>query len=374
MEGRDIWSKICSCMDWLTVAVQGIKKPVKKENMNISSLEFTHFIVTIDMIVEAVNHLWLSIGQATNAKQPYINDRSIFKARVFNRDYTDEKYFKELRSWFGVHAVNGNEVELEGFNKGIRFFSSWSGSFSAGEFSLQLYSNNNQVEKMYIEEVDCLYKKEKEKLKSTPIKYSPRETSLKQIKELYQQAKERKLTREFYEDDILRYISFLSCDLRVYQDKERILVSKYLTALVPIISVYIKITQEVDDSEFIIFEHLNMRSQVYTDNHYDYCKVLEYAEGIGNSLSDEISLKLLIEKGLLPDYSYKLPHLSLSLLIHALDHEHNRLYPKKKKIFNYKSVEIIDDISDPPVILKVRKDKVEKESNIETEDNIHEEQ
>jgi hypothetical protein len=77
---------------------------------------------------------------------------------------------------------------------------------------------------------------------------------------------------------------------------------------------------------------------------------------------------------LLPDYSFKLPHLSLSLLIHALDHEHNRLYPKKRKIFNYKSVEIIDDISDPPVILKVRKDKVEKESNIETEDNIHEEQ
>jgi hypothetical protein len=90
---------------------------------------------------------------------------------------------------------------------------------------------------MYIEEVDCLYKKEKEKLKSTPIKYSPRETSLNQIKELYQQVKERKLTREFYEDGILRYISFLSCDLRVYQDKERILGSKYLTALEPIISV-----------------------------------------------------------------------------------------------------------------------------------------
>ena len=24
IEGKDIWSKICSCMDWLTVAVEGI--------------------------------------------------------------------------------------------------------------------------------------------------------------------------------------------------------------------------------------------------------------------------------------------------------------------------------------------------------------
>lgn len=27
--------------------------------MNITSLEFTYFLVTIDMIVEAVNNLWL---------------------------------------------------------------------------------------------------------------------------------------------------------------------------------------------------------------------------------------------------------------------------------------------------------------------------
>lgn len=121
IEGKDIWSKICSCMDWLTVAVEGIKKPDINKNMNRSSLEFTHFIVTIDMIVEAVNHLWLSIGQAVNAKQPYIKDRSIFKGRDFDKDYTDEKYFKEIRSWFGVHAVNGNEVDLDGFNKGVRF-------------------------------------------------------------------------------------------------------------------------------------------------------------------------------------------------------------------------------------------------------------
>ncbi len=110
VKGKDIWSKICSCMDWLTVAVEGIEIPKYNENMNLASLDFTHFLVTIDMIVESVNHLWLAIGQTIDIKQPYLNDRSIFKARVFEREYTDEKYVKELRSWFGVHAVNGNEV------------------------------------------------------------------------------------------------------------------------------------------------------------------------------------------------------------------------------------------------------------------------
>lgn len=57
VEGKDVWSKICSCMDWLTVAIEGITIPQEKKSMNLSSLGFTHFLVTIDMIVESVNHL-----------------------------------------------------------------------------------------------------------------------------------------------------------------------------------------------------------------------------------------------------------------------------------------------------------------------------
>lgn len=94
IEGKDIWSKICSCMDWLTVSVEGIEKPEKSSNMNISSLKFTHFLVTIDMVVEAVNHLWLAIGQVNKVEQPYINDRSIFNGREFDRDYTDESILR----------------------------------------------------------------------------------------------------------------------------------------------------------------------------------------------------------------------------------------------------------------------------------------
>lgn len=378
IEGKDIWSKICSCMDWLTVAVEGIEVPKRKKNMNLASLEFTHFLVTIDMIVEAVNHLWVAIGQATNVKQPYINDKSIFQAKVFDREYTDEKYVKELRSWFGVHAVNGNVVDLEGFNKGVRFFSSWSSTLNDGEFSIRLYSNNSKAEEKYgglkkvrvdslinfvklryntlmqlIDEIDCLYFKEKRRLQKIPVNYNKNQPELNQLKQLYQQAKDRKITSEYYEFEISQYISFLSCDLNDFQKTQRELVTLYLSELKSIIPAYQKAIQEVEWYEKDIFELLNMRSQIYLDNHYDFSKVLEYAGGSSNSYSGEISLRILIEQGFLPEYSAYLAGPSLSLLIHALDHERNKTNPRKIKK-KYDMVQIIDDISDPLVTITVR--------------------
>jgi hypothetical protein len=378
IEGKDIWSKICSCMDWLTVAVEGIEIPKKKKSMNLASLEFTHFLVTIDMIVEAVNHLWVAIGQATNVKRPYINDRSIFQAKVFDREYTDEKYVKELRSWFGIHEVNGNEVDLEGFNKGVRFFSSWSSTLQDGEFSIRLYSNNSKAEEKYggtkkvrvdslinfvtlryntlrllMDEINKLYFKEKRRLQKIPVNYDTNESELNQLKQVYQQAKDRKLTSEFYECEISQYISFLTCDLNDFQKAEKEFVTLYLSDLKSIIPIYQKVIQEVEWGEYKVFKLLNMNSQIYVNNHYDYSKVLEYAGGSSNSYSGEISLRMLIEKGLLPWYSSNLRGPSLSLLIHALDHERNKTNPRKiKKKHNL--VQIIDDISDPPVTITIR--------------------
>lgn len=380
-EGKDVWSKICSCMDWLTVAVEGIAIPQEKNNMNLASLEFTHFLVTIDMIVESVNHLWLSLGQAAKIKQPYLNDKSIFQATVFDREYTDEKYVKELRSWFGVHAVNGNKVKLDGFNSEVRFFSSWSGTFNDGEFSLQLYSNNRKAEEIYggrkkikidslikfvtiryntlfqlMDEIDNIYLQEKKKLQQTPVKYDKSESELNQLKHLYQQAKDRRLTSEYYEYQIEDYISFLSCDLDDFKQTEKEIIISYLEDLKPIISTYQKVIQDVEWIEYDIFELLNMPSQMYFDHQYDFSKVLEYAGGTSNSILGEISLKMLIEEGILPAYSSNLTGPSLSLLLHAIDHDHNNKNPRKVESNNANDyVEIIDDISDPPVIMVIKK-------------------
>lgn len=373
-EGIDIWSKICSCMDWLTVAVEGIEKPRYDRNMNKTSLEFTHFIVTIDMIVEAVNHLWLSIGQPTRDKQPYINDCSIFKKREFDRDYTDEKYVKEIRSWFGIHSVNGNEIELKGFEKKVRFFSSWSTSHDGQEFSLRLYSNNRKAEEEYggskkitvdsllkfvalrystleklIDKIDELYCRVKKELQSTPVHLDESSSDLMQLKELYAQAKERKLTEEHYEGDIIRYMSFLECDLSLFEKVERRIVTDYLSELKTIIPTYRHIIQQVDHNEFGVFKMLGMNSQIYADNSYDYGKALEYAEqdmfNYRSNISNAFSLDLLIEKQLLPKYSRTLPGNYLSLLIHALDYENNKTYPRIRNQ-NEVPVIIIDDIDE----------------------------
>jgi hypothetical protein len=349
IDGKDIWSKICSCMDWLTVSVEGIEKPEKDpKNMNIASLKFTHFLVTIDMIVEAVNHLWLAIGQVNKVKQPYLKDRSVFMGREFDRNYTDEEYFKEIRSWFGVHAVNGNVVELKGYEKGVRFFSSWSSSnrfFNEDEYYVKLYSNNSKAEEKYggikkvtveqlmnfvvmryntlpllMGEIDKLYSKEKKRLQNTSIQFNRHTSERNQLIQLQQQAKERKLTEEWYEYEIDKYITFLSCDLGEFEELERKLIEEFLLDLKVIIPVYRKIIQEVDDSEYEEFELLRMGSRTFADNRYDFSKVLDMTNG-GNYSPGMFSLETLIEKGVLPSYSLYLSAPALRLLIHALDHK-----------------------------------------------------
>jgi len=347
VEGKDIWSKICSCMDWLTVAVEEIEYPLVK-NSNQASLRFTHFLVTIDMIVEAVNHLWLSIGQVNKIKQPYLKNRDIFKGNEFGWEYTDEKYFKEIRSWFGVHAVNGNEVELKEKSKKVRFFSSWSfNSFNKDdEYYIMLYSNNKWAEEKYggskkvridnllkfaalryetinllIDESDRLYLDEKKRLQNMKVIFDPSDSELNQIKHLYTQAKERKLTEEFYEYLIQDYISFLSCDLADFKENDRKVVEEYLIALKPVIPTYLKIIQEVDDQEYEIFDLFDVNSEIYRDNSYDFSKVLEFAGGGENYMTASISLEMLIEKEILPEYCSNISRPALDLLIHALEYK-----------------------------------------------------
>lgn len=346
-EGIDIWSKICSCMDWLTVAIEGIELPEESSNMNVNSLKFTHFLVTIDMIVEAVTHLWKSIGSVNNIDQPFINSNDIFSAKEFGRNYSDEKYFKEIRSWFGVHSVNGNQRTIETYKKPVRFFSSWSSSrlFRDNEYVVNLYSNNSRAEEEFggikavnidkiiefavirynslpllMNEIDNIYSKEVNKLRAVPVKLDESKSDLEQLKQLRAQAIDRKLISEHYEYDIDEYISFLSCDTSLYEGKDKIIVDDYLKDLKAIISDYHQIVQNVDWDEYKTFEMLSMRSEMFRDNHYDYSKVLDFTHG-GNYWSGLVSLDSLIEKGYLPEYSKGLPYDNLRLLIHALDHK-----------------------------------------------------
>jgi len=379
LNGKDVWSKICSCMDWLDVAVQGLELPDQHQNMNVTSLSFTHFIVTIDIIFESIKNLWVSFEQATNIQYPYENDCSIFNANEFGRNFSDEEYFKKIRAWFGLHAVNGNKEDIEGYPKNIRFFTSWSSAsfFNENVFSLQLYSNNSCAEEQYggtkeievnkviefIERryntlyelmniIDELYDKEKQRLQQTPVLLNKNSTYLEQMEQLYRESKERRLTSEHYEFEIERYISFLKCDLDKFNDKSREFVSEYLNELKGIIPAYKRIIQNVEWIELSVFNLLSLRSQISVDHHYEISKIIEYAvnedhPGIGNYGSYKFAMNRLINKEILPDFSLSLSGKSLSLLIYALDHNWTKEHPKFTKSNGYnESVNIVDNISD----------------------------
>ncbi|MDA2626256.1 hypothetical protein PDQ36_23735 [Bacillus cereus] len=353
--GRNVWSKICSCMDWLTVATEGLEIPTERTKMNKAALEFTHFLVTIDMILEAIEGLWASIGQAINEEQPYLEDANIFQAEVFDKKLTDKEYFKLIRAWFGVHSVNGNitEVLLNNKKVSVRFFCSWSTIplFSDPseelKFSLRLYSNNHEAEELYggtkeikvndlinfitlrfkslnqlMKEIDKLYNREKERLQETPIILDKDKDELAQLNQLHEQARKRRLLNELYETDIELYKSFLMCDIEEFQPEERALVLNYLEVLKPIIPIYRDIIQNVDIDAFDKFDKFNLSSQVYLDNCYYFSKIMECIHDW--TPTGSAALTFLIDNGILPKYSTLLSEECLELLIHALDFDWNR--------------------------------------------------
>lgn len=356
-EPSNIWSKICSCMNWLTIGTEGLEIPKESTDMNKAALEFTHFLVTIDMILEAIEGLWISIGK----KQPNIKDRSIFQANELGKKLTDREYFKAIRAWFGIHSVNGNETKVKINNEDVevRFFSSWStipiflNESEELTFSLILYSNNLEAEKLYggrkevkindllkfitlrfkslkqlKKEIDNLYNREKKRLQETLINWDEDKDELAQLNQIHEQAKERKLLYELYEFDIELYKSFLTCDIEEFQSDDRELVLNYLKVLKPIIPIYRDIIQNVDDGEFDDFEKFRLRSQIYFDNNYHFTNVLECTEEWNEK--GIISLEFLIDNNILPEYSTVLSGECRELLIYALDYDWSECEKDKK--------------------------------------------
>ncbi|MBO0589402.1 hypothetical protein [Sporosarcina sp. E16_8] len=373
------WSKICSCMDWLDVAIEGIKEPVLDRNMNKSSLNFAHFLIDIDMIIESIENLWLAFSSVFKKIKEYKSDSNeIFNAFEFGKPYTDREYFKEVRAWFGIHAVNGNSRNLPGFKNSVRFFSSWSSSHALGEYVLILYSNNQQAEKEYggikkvlvkdlvrlaqeyyfsleklMEELQKSYEVEMDTLRSDAI-YLDRELSdLKKLKYLRKVSLERKITREFYEHDVERYLKFLEVDLSVYRQDDKKLILDYLGSLSPIIQNYKILLEQIDIDDDNIFELMNLKSNWYRENHYAASKALEKKENPELScFTDDFEIRLLIGVGL-PEYIQKLQGFEFSLLVYSYDNMFYKTEPPKTAFL--KSTLIIDDTNDELEIITIPK-------------------
>lgn len=134
IDNKNLWNLICSCMDWITVAINYINEfPSLSKNIDVKCMQIYSYISSIDIVYEGVKQLNRSINNQQKSKLPFDNEYTIFK----NTHYDDDKYFKEIRARFGAHPVN------LGGEDGERLYASWplKSRFDDYDLKIKLYSN-----------------------------------------------------------------------------------------------------------------------------------------------------------------------------------------------------------------------------------------
>lgn len=143
VNGKDKWSCICSAMDWIAVAMEYIDDVKNGKRSCLQSMEVFAYIASIDVVWEAVTQLHRVFFDTK--KIPFKNEYGCFEKKILEED--DNDYFKTLRASFGAHPVN-----LNGKEKGEKYFASWSGD-SSGVYNVILYNNqaeNDEFNTMYL--------------------------------------------------------------------------------------------------------------------------------------------------------------------------------------------------------------------------------
>lgn len=150
IDGRNKWSCICSCMDWLSVAASYLSEnpiPIQHSNDDLNSVNVYTYISCVDMVFEAIKQLHRIFVSENNL--PFENDAYIFTENIYCK--SDNDYFKLIRSCFGAHPVNLNDYFTSGDSKERRF-ASWSGGhFSRRDYGVILYSNRPGVKDIFFD-------------------------------------------------------------------------------------------------------------------------------------------------------------------------------------------------------------------------------
>lgn len=137
IENKNRWNIICSCMDWISVAVRTVNVPkLDMNNLDSKTMEVYSYISTIDIIHEAIKQLHRVL--INNKTIPFQNQKKIFKDNKLCKD--DNSYFKQVRAIFGAHPVNIDNID------GKRF-ASWPYQSDTDDFDLQVSLYSNELEK-----------------------------------------------------------------------------------------------------------------------------------------------------------------------------------------------------------------------------------
>ena len=136
VNGKSHWNAICSCMDWITVAIDSIKSMGKlPTDINRKAMYLHTLISNIDILNESITTLHTVLCDTGKRLSPFKGDHIVFKGAE-SKD--DNDYFSELRARFGAHPVN-----LRDKHSKEQHFASWPYDSLDGDCDLEvtLYSN-----------------------------------------------------------------------------------------------------------------------------------------------------------------------------------------------------------------------------------------
>ncbi len=132
---KNQWNPICSCMDWISVAIRAIQEaPQFSSDIDVRVMQTYSLISSIDIVNESITSLFSIFFNQQGRTSPFKGEKRHF----LKSDYADDDmHFKEIRAMFGAHPMN-----LDGGN-GERLFASWPHDSFNTDHDLQviLYSN-----------------------------------------------------------------------------------------------------------------------------------------------------------------------------------------------------------------------------------------
>jgi len=143
---KDKWSIICSAMDWIQVAINGIDFDKFEKNRGLEdSVRMITIISCIDILWEGIQQLHRVFFNTDEI--PFKDENSKFKNKLKN--VSDNEYWKTIRACFAAHPINIKYL-LENSNE-EKHYASWSCSgIGSADFSVLIYSNKPNSGHIYL--------------------------------------------------------------------------------------------------------------------------------------------------------------------------------------------------------------------------------
>ena len=277
--GKDLWSCICSAMDWIDVGVQYIEEfqPSGRHGLQ-NCIEIYSFITAIDIIYEAIISLFWVLQKngedGARGRTPFYQKKGCFSA-VANTSITDDRFFKELRACCGAHPTDLETLisDDEAGKKQYRF-ASWTYIENSKSFNVMLYPESTTGKTITIkvfyselieyfeqrfsylntlmERIDALYAGFKAEKANEPIPKSS--DPLEQLRTL-KTANIQRLNNEYYDEIIDQFICFLNTDFESKANEA--LIENYRAKLVSEIETLYHNIQQLDYRDMPLDKLLN---------------------------------------------------------------------------------------------------------------------